>query len=364
MTLPEYCARQAAKALGATVLSITGGIALGVVIVEYLKKRQATNVSGSGASMIGCVSDASATYLSRIELNSTRVKLIRDEVANMVWGIERRILLPVRRHEARGRGGARAVRHLPRAAGGRAGASKGAEGGAGENPEADRTPAEVAELAAVVARLRQILPPDPVAPIRYVAMNTVREQLIPFVPGHVTGSAREIQLKRAAMSRILTGDADPPKEAAAAIAEASWRGPLEPLGVPAMLEAQHEVFGVPDDHNIARGAPLSSPTALPRSASRRARSRTRPGTPGDGSGDRQLVGKHGRGCRRGSNARPRLVRAVPPSGAVIVGCPSDAAATNAQSYQPGTPGLSDARRHEQAEIQASPSSASGVGVPR
>jgi hypothetical protein len=41
-------------------------------------------------------------------------------------------------------------------------------------------------------------------------MNTVPENWIPFVPVHVPGSNREIQLQRAAMPRILEGDPDPP----------------------------------------------------------------------------------------------------------------------------------------------------------
>ncbi len=50
MTFPQYCARQAAKAFGAAVFSIAAGIALGVVIAKYLKKRQAANEGGSGAA--------------------------------------------------------------------------------------------------------------------------------------------------------------------------------------------------------------------------------------------------------------------------------------------------------------------------
>jgi hypothetical protein len=37
--------------------------------------------------------------------------------------------------------------------------------------------------------------------------------------------------------------------------KSSGEVPLEPLGVLAMLEAQHEVVGVPDDHDVALGAP-------------------------------------------------------------------------------------------------------------
>ena len=41
-------------------------------------------------------------------------------------------------------------------------------------------------------------------------MSTVPENWIPFIPVHVAGSNREIQLQRAAMPRILEGDPNPP----------------------------------------------------------------------------------------------------------------------------------------------------------
>jgi hypothetical protein len=41
-------------------------------------------------------------------------------------------------------------------------------------------------------------------------MTTVPENWIPFVPVHVDGDNREIQLQRAALPRILDGDPDPP----------------------------------------------------------------------------------------------------------------------------------------------------------
>jgi hypothetical protein len=47
MTFPEYCARQAAKAFGAAVFTIVAGVALGVLIAKYLKKRQAANEGGA-----------------------------------------------------------------------------------------------------------------------------------------------------------------------------------------------------------------------------------------------------------------------------------------------------------------------------
>lgn len=43
-------------------------------------------------------------------------------------------------------------------------------------------------------------------------MNTVPEHWIPFIPVHVAGSSRETQLQRAALPRILSGDANPPEK--------------------------------------------------------------------------------------------------------------------------------------------------------
>jgi hypothetical protein len=96
------------------------------------------------------------------------VLLVRDEAANMVWGIERTIWLPT------------------------------------------GTPMVGEEAARETLAYRQRLhpPPDPLAPvaaIAYQVMNTVPENWIPFIPVHVPGDNREIQLQRGAMPRILDG---------------------------------------------------------------------------------------------------------------------------------------------------------------
>jgi hypothetical protein len=94
--------------------------------------------------------------------------LIRDENANMVWGVERTV--PVATGEGR----------------------RGAE--------------TAAEALAHRARLRPPQPPvSPAAPILYEIMSSVPENWIPFVPVHLPGSNREIQLQRAAMPRALPG---------------------------------------------------------------------------------------------------------------------------------------------------------------
>jgi hypothetical protein len=53
------------------------------------------------------------------------------------------------------------------------------------------------------------LPKEWKAPFRYDIMTTVPENWIPFVPEHVPGSNRQIQLRRAAMPRLLENDPAP-----------------------------------------------------------------------------------------------------------------------------------------------------------
>lgn len=99
--------------------------------------------------------------------------LVRDENANMVWGIERTVWL------------------------------------------ADGKPLAGAEAAReTLAFRRRLRPPAgpraPVAAIAYEAMTTVPENWVPFLPVHVPGDTRQIQLQRGAMPRILDGDTAPP----------------------------------------------------------------------------------------------------------------------------------------------------------
>lgn len=102
----------------------------------------------------------------------------RDEMANMVWAIERMVSLPD--------GNARL------------GATAAAETLAWHSRNASTTPA--AE-------------PDPVANLRYKVMSTVPEHWIPMVSAHVPGDVRETQLQRAAMVRVIEGVmATPPIE--------------------------------------------------------------------------------------------------------------------------------------------------------
>jgi hypothetical protein len=110
------------------------------------------------------------------------VLFARDEMANMVWGVERGIALPTG-DPARGREAAAETRtYFERDAERRIGASP--------------VPPPLAEPAK----------------IRYKVMSTVPENWIPMIPVHVAGDNRETQLQRAAMLRIIEGDpATPPK---------------------------------------------------------------------------------------------------------------------------------------------------------
>lgn len=106
-----------------------------------------------------------------------QVAFARDEVANMAWAVERTVPTP----DGIGRSG---------------------------GDEAAET------LAFYQARLAAPTATPSVAPIRYRAMTTVPEHWIPFVPVHVPGDNREIQLQRSRMLRILDGDPTPPAKVA------------------------------------------------------------------------------------------------------------------------------------------------------
>ena len=98
------------------------------------------------------------------------VQLVRDEVANMAWGVETMVALPTGASRKGSEVAAQTLAYLTQLAGG---------GGAAGPPMA--------------------------AAVRYHVMNTVPENWIPFIPVHVPGNNREIQLQRAAMPRVLPG---------------------------------------------------------------------------------------------------------------------------------------------------------------
>jgi hypothetical protein len=108
--------------------------------------------------------------------------LVRDEMANMVWGIERTIPLPT-----------------------------------GEDKPGREAAQEMRVFLEKDLERRLGAPPAPPpaaegAKIRYQVMNTVPENWVPFIPVHCEGDNREIQLQRAALPRILEGDPDNPRK--------------------------------------------------------------------------------------------------------------------------------------------------------
>jgi hypothetical protein len=108
------------------------------------------------------------------------VFFVRDELANMVWCIEARVPLVT-----------------------------------GET----RPGSEVARETAAYHRKKVGAAPndvDYVAPIHYRARTSVPEHWIPFLPVHVEGSNREIQLQRGGMLRLIDGDPAPPEKIAPA----------------------------------------------------------------------------------------------------------------------------------------------------
>jgi hypothetical protein len=104
------------------------------------------------------------------------IALMRDEMANMVWAIEKKLALPHGRPKPGYEAATETRRWFERLA------------GLALNPA-----------------------PEPKwrANIRYLAMNSVLENWIPFIPVHDAGSNREMRLQRAAMLRFLKGEDKP-----------------------------------------------------------------------------------------------------------------------------------------------------------
>jgi len=108
------------------------------------------------------------------------IMLVRDELANMVWGVEKTVPL--------------------------------ASGESKRGLEAARETLAFFKNQLASRLAGGATPPAPItpaAPIRYQIMSTVPENWIPFIPVHLNSNNREIQLQRAALPRILEGDPDP-----------------------------------------------------------------------------------------------------------------------------------------------------------
>src|SRR6266550_4544958 len=104
------------------------------------------------------------------------ILLIRDEVANMVWGVENTVPLPN-------------------------GASK-----PGSEAATETLAFYKADLARRLETGPPVAPPEYKAKIFYQVMTSVPEYWIPFIPVHVPGDNRKIQLQRAQLPRVLEGD--------------------------------------------------------------------------------------------------------------------------------------------------------------
>jgi hypothetical protein len=107
------------------------------------------------------------------------VVFIRDEMANMVWGVETIVPLP-------------------------GGSSKsGFEAAAEYHGLLQKL---ITDQFGVPVIPVPVADGDEEAKIRYEIMNAIPENWIPFVPAHVKDSNREVQLQRAAMPRMLDGN--------------------------------------------------------------------------------------------------------------------------------------------------------------
>jgi hypothetical protein len=139
------------------------------------------------------------------------VMFIRDEMANMIWGIEK--IVPVASGVSKP--GAEAAvelfKFLQMPLNTKVAQMQARRIELESIPEAERTQTEQDELSQIISKLAEILPPEPKANIRYQIMNTVPEHWIPFIPVQMENDNRQIQLQRAAMPRILTGDENAPK---------------------------------------------------------------------------------------------------------------------------------------------------------
>ncbi|MFQ5636632.1 MAG: hypothetical protein ACE5IR_01390 [bacterium] len=105
--------------------------------------------------------------------------MVRDEIANMVWGVESTIPLATGKSKSGKEAGYELKTKLQQLLD-------------GNHPAA--------------------LEIDYHANIRYQVVNNVPEQWIPFVPVHIDKNKREIQLQRAALPRILENDPNIPKK--------------------------------------------------------------------------------------------------------------------------------------------------------
>jgi hypothetical protein len=107
------------------------------------------------------------------------VVFLRDEMANMVWGVE--TVIPLATGSGR----------------------SGFEAAAEYHGLLQKL---ISDNVVVVPTPPPVRDGDEEAKIQYEVMNTIPENWIPFIPAHVKDSNREVQIQRAAMPRILEGN--------------------------------------------------------------------------------------------------------------------------------------------------------------
>lgn len=103
------------------------------------------------------------------------INMVRDEVANMVWGIEKKVPLSHGKSKPGREAAIERHNHLQK----------------------------ILDKKLDDGTLAPPVVPVPKANIRYEVMNTVPENWIPFIPVHKEGSNRETELQRASLPRIL-----------------------------------------------------------------------------------------------------------------------------------------------------------------
>ncbi|MBP6237496.1 MAG: hypothetical protein KA536_15210 [Saprospiraceae bacterium] len=104
--------------------------------------------------------------------------MLRDEIANLVWGVESKVPLATGKSKS------------------------GKEAGIELKTKYQQLVTPVTTVPAI----------ENEAKIQYRIVNTVPEQWIPFIPVHKDNDKRQIQLQRAAMPRILEGNSSTPKK--------------------------------------------------------------------------------------------------------------------------------------------------------
>jgi hypothetical protein len=150
----------------------------------WVKAAEQENVSGEPWSMYKLCSQTQNNTLflapSAMKVQNgeplENILLIRDEMSNMVWGIETVVPQPTGVGD---KGGEAALR--------------------------------VRQYHENIVRAGTLAEPVPfAAKISYLAMTDVPENWIPFIPVHVAGDNRQTQLQRASMLRIIEEDPDRP----------------------------------------------------------------------------------------------------------------------------------------------------------